>query len=115
VPTQQNASNSIGKQLQQGTSFISGMPAVAMSRAASPLESVGKSIRKEGEGICFAEYSQHTTLMAVHYSCPRHALLVLHIGTLKRIQKKYAGHVLFIFSLLKVAGHYTRYLVHGQK
>jgi hypothetical protein len=57
--------------------------------------------------------------MAVHYSCPRHALLALHMGALKRIQKKYTGHVLFIFSLIKVAGqsgHYcTTLFVHRGK
>jgi hypothetical protein len=84
------------------------MSAVAMSRAASPLESFGQSIRK-GEGTVYAELN---TLMAVHYSCPRHALLALHIGgALKRIQKKYTGHVLFIFFIIKSSWSLLYYLV----
>ncbi len=85
-----------------------------MSRAASPLESVGQSNKEGGRWKVYAELN---TLMAVHYSCPRHALLALHIrGALKRIQKKYTGHVLFIFSIIKIAGRYctTLYIPRGK-
>jgi hypothetical protein len=105
--TQQNACNSIlkpcsnsmqGGHYSRDITYLIGMPAVAMSRAASPLESVGQSNKEGGRYI----YAELNTLMAVHYSCPSHALLALHIGgALKRIQKKYTGHVLFIFFINK--------------